>query len=131
MQEKCPLCGKDHPPVKIRRKLLCAQCDNQIVLRMRQFKSMEKAGALEDARDASLGPEAIIWRKLDNGSETWEIIPELLADNTMAAISISEPRVKRAKLYRELPDHAPAHIKEHFRQALMKMLLALAPIMAA
>ena len=47
-----------------------------------------------------LGPVVTLWRCFRDGSETREVLPEFLAEMTLAAISEQEPSVARAKIER-------------------------------
>jgi len=49
-----------------------------------------------------LGPDVTLWRRFRDGSETREVLPEFLAEVTLASIVEREPDVARAKIEREV-----------------------------
>jgi hypothetical protein len=53
---------------------------------------------------ASFGPPVQIWRLHRDGHESWETLPEFLAELVLADIVNSEPNVARAKIVRSSPN---------------------------
>lgn len=46
------------------------------------------------------GPQVTLWRRFRDGTETREVLPEMFAEWTLAAIPECEPDVARARIER-------------------------------
>lgn len=46
------------------------------------------------------GPQATLWRRYRDGTETREVLPEMFAEWTLASIPECEPDVERARIER-------------------------------
>jgi len=65
--------------------------------RMQHYTHMAAAGA-NDTEAIDLGPRVTLWRRFRDGTETREVLPQWLAELTLAAIPECEPGVERARV---------------------------------
>ena len=65
--------------------------------RVEHHARMAAAGA-DDTAAVGLGPTVVLWRRFRDGTETREVLPQWLAECTLATIPEREPNVERAKL---------------------------------
>lgn len=76
--------------------------------RAEQLARLELVGIKKPS--LSFGPPALLWTKTrEAGLETWEILPEWIAELVVSEMHC-EPDIARAILFRRLPRRAPPNI---------------------
>ena len=72
--------------------------------RLEELRRLEMAGVNQPELD--LGPAVILWTRKRGGGETWEVLPEWVAE-----LAISDMNgVERACVYHRIPENAPMDV---------------------
>ena len=74
-----------------------------------------QVGIGESAFD--LSPPAFLYRRFRSGNETWEILPRLIAEWTIATISEREPNVACARLCLNIPRDIDQETRKRMQMA--------------
>lgn len=86
--------------------------------------STEPIQQAEIEKSIDFGPPAFLYRKFRiTGNETWEILPRLIAEWTIATISEREPNVARARLCLSIPEDVDEETKDRMQMAFRLWLV--------
>lgn len=87
---------------------------NSIKKRLDHHRRLRLAGMAQP--EMKLGPAVILWVRSRDGSETWEVLPEWVADLLVSDLH-NDPAVERAAVYHRIPKNAPLDVAAQWLQA--------------
>ena len=84
--------------------------------RLEHLHRLELAGV--DKPKPDLGPAVILWTRKRDGKETWEVLPEWVADLVVSDLH-NDDAIERAAIYHRIPKNAPMDVAKEWLRARM------------